>query len=381
MVKSVEKKKSSIKKRKSSTLSRKKTTNLSKVQKMKTQKSKVYPSSTERLEISNSRQRLVLIILCILLIIVLSILLLSNFPWKSYDKEKIQGLTSVNFEIEPGEVASGICYRFAALGLVDDPEKMLLALKNRGLTQKIIAGFYNLDYGLEVEDYINIITTQQRETEVTLKIYAGWTLNEIDEKLSSQGFFERNSFIEETELIKEQNKLLFSEGWFQSGSYTVSREEMAKQLAEKMFQATEKILDEYSNEIQKQNIKKEDVIIISSLLEAETHDIEQMKMISGIIRNRLKEQMPLGIDATTRYEKKDWENPLQASDFVSSSSYNTRRNKGLPITGICCPSSEALKATIFFKESPYFYYRHDSDGNIHYNLTYSDHLESGQTNP
>ncbi|MDD4082644.1 MAG: endolytic transglycosylase MltG, partial [Sphaerochaetaceae bacterium] len=227
----------------------------------------------------------------------------------------------------------------------------------------------------------NIITHPKKETEVTLKIYAGWTLNEIDEKLSNQGFFEKNSFIEETKHIKEKNKLSFSEGWFQSGVYTVNRDEIVTQLAEKMFEGTQRTLSEYSNEIQKQNLKTEDVIVIASLIEAETHDKDQMKMISGIIRNRLNQEMPLGIDATTRYEKKDWINPLQTSDFVSDSSYNTRRNKGLPITGICCSSEEALKATIFYTENPYFYYRHDANGNIHYSITYSQHLESLQENP
>jgi len=361
--------------------SRKKTTNLSKVQKMKTQRSKSSLKLAKSSEKSTSSQRIVLIVLCILLIIVLSVLLLSNFPWKSQSVEQFQGQESVAFEIKPGEVASRICYRFAELGLVDNPETMLAALKEMELTQKIIAGSYEVDYNLELEDYINIITQPQKELEITLRIYAGWTLEEIDEKLSNQGFFEKKSFIKETERIQNQNNLTFTEGWFQSGLYTVDRDQMAAQLAEKMFQATESCLSEYSSEIQKQNMTKEDLIVISSLLEAETHDIDQMEMISGIIRNRLNQEMPLGIDATTRYEKKDWETPLQASDFVSSSSYNTRRNVGLPKTGICCPSSEALKAAIFFEENPYFYYRHDKAGNIHYSLTYSDHLEIGETNP
>jgi len=375
MAKPVEKKKNPGKKINSPTVSRKKKVNLSKVQKKKIQRSKTTPKSTQEPITSNSLQRATLLVLCTLLLIVLSVLLKSSFPWKVCTPDKPQDLSSVVFEIEPGEVASGICYRFAELGLVDNPETMLTDLKKMELTQKIIAGSYQLDYGLKVEEYINIITHPNKTTEVTLKIYAGWTIDEIDEKLSNQGYFEKNRFIEETKRVAEENNLTFSEGWFQSGDYTVLRDDMPAQLAEKMFEETKKTLTEYSDEIQKQNLDKKDLIIIASLIEAETHDKDQMEMISGIIRNRLSLSMPLGIDATTRYEKKDWINPLRASDFISDSSYNTRRNKGLPITGICCPSAEALKATIFYKENPYFYYQHDGNGNIHFSITYAEHLE------
>jgi len=55
------------------------------------------------------------------------------------------------------------------------------------------------------------------------------------------------------------------------------------------------------------------------------------------------------------------------------SSYNTRKNVGLPPTPISSVSLASLKAVVNPADSDYYYYLHDSKGQIHYAKTLDEH--------
>jgi len=311
-------------------------------------------------------ERSFLLITCLVLILLLFLLVSSTDSSTNYKREWL------TLEIQSGETASQVCNDFEQIGLITSATDMLNLLKEEDLTKQIKAGTYQLEKGNSLKEYISIITTAPLSNFIEIKIYPGWTIADIDEKLSQRNYFKAGEYIRQTEIIKAEKGLSFTEGWFESGTYTVLRTDAAKELAQKMYAASIITLNSYTLI----DFSDDQIIIIATLIEAETKNVDQMAMISGIIRNRLKADMPLGIDATTRYEKKDWKNPLQASDFNSNSSYNTRRNKGLCETGICCPSSQAIIAAIVYKENSYFYYRHDEAGNIYYSKTYEEHLNA-----
>ena len=71
--------------------------------------------------------------------------------------------------------------------------------------------------------------------------------------------------------------------------------------------------------------------------------------------------MPLGIDATIRYDENNWSRPLQVSELERDRPYNTRLNRGLPPTPIGNPGlavdqgrREARRATdyLFYVVKP-----------------------------
>ena len=49
------------------------------------------------------------------------------------------------------------------------------------------------------------------------------------------------------------------------------------------------------------NLTPYDVLIIASMIEKETVAPEERRLVSAVIYNRLRNGMPLGIDATIRY--------------------------------------------------------------------------------
>jgi UPF0755 protein len=107
-------------------------------------------------------------------------------------------------------------------------------------------------------------------------------------------------------------------------------------------------------------------------------DLEEKKLIAGIIWKRYDEGIHLGIDATTRYEKviqqgAKWTDPLYFDDFARETPYNTRKKIGLPPTAIANPGEKALVSAANPMYSENYYYLHDNRGKIHYGKTLQEH--------
>ena len=93
------------------------------------------------------------------------------------------------------------------------------------------------------------------------------------------------------------------------------------------------------------NLTPYDVLIIASMIEKETVAPEERKLVAAVIYNRLRNRMPLGIDATIRYGLDvPGTEPLKKSDIESDNPYNTRRRLGLPPTPISNPGLASMRA-------------------------------------
>jgi UPF0755 protein len=119
------------------------------------------------------------------------------------------------------------------------------------------------------------------------------------------------------------------------------------------------------------NLTPYEVLIVASLIEEETKIPEERPMVARVIYNRLREGIPLGIDATSRYEAEIAGRDRGDIDFESDSPYNTRRSQGLPPTPIASPGRASIDAAINPAEGPWIYYvLEDAEG--HHFFTDSD---------
>jgi UPF0755 protein len=105
------------------------------------------------------------------------------------------------------------------------------------------------------------------------------------------------------------------------------------------------------------NLNAYDVLIIASMIERETVVPSERRLVSAVIYNRLKEKMPLAIDATLRYGLGiPGTRPLTRKQLASRSPYNTRRYKGLPPTPIGNPGVPSMRAAARPAPRNYLYY-------------------------
>jgi UPF0755 protein len=110
------------------------------------------------------------------------------------------------------------------------------------------------------------------------------------------------------------------------------------------------------------NLTVFDVLTIASMVEDEAGVPKQRKLVASVIYNRLREGMPLGIDATIRFATGNYEEPLTESELETDSPYNTRTNAGLPPGPINSPGLEAIEAAAHPAKTDYLFYVADPKG-------------------
>ncbi len=124
-----------------------------------------------------------------------------------------------------------------------------------------------------------------------------------------------------------------------------------------------------------------EIITLASILEREANDETSMKMVSGILRNRLEIGMPLQADATIEYVLETPLHELPAGQLASElrekdSPYNTYLYKGLTPTPIGNPGLMAVKAAIDPTPSEYLFYITGNDGEFYYAETLHEHNQN-----
>jgi UPF0755 protein len=106
----------------------------------------------------------------------------------------------------------------------------------------------------------------------------------------------------------------------------------------------------------RKRLTRYDVLIIASLVEREAQLDRERPLIASVIYNRLRDGMPLGIDATIRYETNNWQRPIRVSELDEDTPYNTRLRRGLPPTPIGNPGLASMKAAAKPARTDYLFF-------------------------
>jgi UPF0755 protein len=109
------------------------------------------------------------------------------------------------------------------------------------------------------------------------------------------------------------------------------------------------------------------VLIVASMVEREVAAPAERPLVAAVIYNRLKQGMPLGIDATLRYGLGiSPTQSLTAAELANPTPYNTRIHTGLPPTPIGNPGLSALRAAASPADVDYLYYLRMPGTQTHY---------------
>ena len=117
---------------------------------------------------------------------------------------------------------------------------------------------------------------------------------------------------------------------------------------------------------------------MASLIEKEVQSTEDMQLVSGILWKRLKNDMPLQVDATVTYLTGKRSTGVSTEDTKIDSPYNTYLYRGLPLGPISNPGTESIEAALHPKTSSYWYYLSAPDGKTIFSTTYEQHVQAKQ---
>lgn len=147
------------------------------------------------------------------------------------------------------------------------------------------------------------------------------------------------------------------EGFLFPATYEVFRDSKVDGLVKKQVEAFEVNLGEVDVAAAKKNgYDIRDVVVIASMVEREIAVGEERDLASSVIYNRLDNGTPLGIDATIRFEDKNYSGQILQSRLEADTPYNTRINAGLPPGPIGNPGLASLQAAAKPADTEFFYF-------------------------
>lgn len=119
-----------------------------------------------------------------------------------------------------------------------------------------------------------------------------------------------------------------------------------------------------------------EVTILASIVEEETNDYEDRRMVAGVYVNRLSKGMLLQACPTARYASGDFTlNRILKKHTQLDSPYNTYRYAGLPPGPIRIPQGESIDAVLHYAHHKYLYMcaKADFSGTHNYSSTLAQH--------
>lgn len=171
-------------------------------------------------------------------------------------------------------------------------------------------------------------------------------------------------------LTKDLEGYLFPETYFVPEGFT------AEDLLALQQKTYEENIVPLRADIAQGELTEYEVLILASILEREANDEESMKMVSGILQNRLSINMALQADASIEYVLNKPLSELTSEDLKIDSPYNTYAYPGLVPTPIGNPGIMAIKAVVYPTPSENIFYITAPDGTFHYAETFAEHNQN-----
>ncbi len=138
----------------------------------------------------------------------------------------------------------------------------------------------------------------------------------------------------------------------------------------------DKRFEKYRAAVASSTYSEIEILTIASILEKEVPRPGDMKIVAGIIYNRLKKGMPLQMDSTLGYITGKASLELTTEDLKMDSPYNTYVMKGIPPAPIGNPGDAAIRAALYPESHEYLFFLSDKSGDNHYAKTYAEHLRN-----
>jgi UPF0755 protein len=113
------------------------------------------------------------------------------------------------------------------------------------------------------------------------------------------------------------------------------------------------------------------IVVLASMVdrEANNKNATDRGNVCSVYYNRLRQDIPLGVDATLLYALGRLTPEPTAEELKLDSPYNTRTHAGLPPGPISNPGQAALQACINPPVTSYLYYFTDKQGTTHFETT------------
>ena len=270
--------------------------------------------------------------------------------------------------IPKGSTPDQIINNLQSLGVIRRGWLLRIYVRLTGSGTRLKAGEYRFPSPISPLGVLKKLEEgEQRLSRLT--VIEGWTrwdvaalLARIPE-LKLQSAEEALALFDDTSAIRDidpEAKNL--EGYLYPDTYSFQPNATPRQVVEAMVKRFRQVWGELSaKHAPPPNLTPREVVTVASLIETEAKLVEERPLVASVIYNRLRRDIPLGIDSTVIYASKaagKWRNngKVYQSDLDRDSPYNTRKVRGLPPGPIASSGQSSLEAALKPAQTDFIYY-------------------------
>lgn len=253
------------------------------------------------------------------------------------------------------------------------------------------AGTYHLSSIQGLEGMLYEIRTSGVDTNVIkLTFPEGFNVDQIAEKLDSNDVCSAQSFYEAmvsdeifakyeflSSITEKELRYRVLEGYLYPDTYEFYIGESATSVVERFLNNFQnKWTETYASKAKEMGYTVDEILRVASIIEKEAYDAEQMPIIASVLYNRLdSSSFPfINCDSTAQYID-NFKEKLEAEGTYANymKVYDTYQKTGLPVGAICCPGADAIYAALYPESTDYYFFLHDSEGNVYLASTAEEH--------
>jgi len=285
------------------------------------------------------------------------------------------------FVVAPNTPVVAIAQNLKEENLIKNTFAFRLLVAQMGIGKTIQAGDFRLSSSMSSREIAQELTHGAIDVWITLP--EGLRVEEQAEIIEKMLNFASNDVYK---FDKRQYTNIAEEGYMFPDTYLIPKDATAESIAALLRTTFEVKVDaSIFEKAKKNNLAQNQLIILASLIEKEAKTDNERPVVAGIILNRLRDGISLDVDAAVSYAKgydnanKTWWPQVTIEDYRNVKSlYNTYLNPGLPPGPISNPGLKSIEAAANPTNTPFYYYLHDSEGNIHYAETIEEHNQNIQ---
>lgn len=293
------------------------------------------------------------------------------------------GSGKVIVQIHPGDSARAIGATLEAKGVVKSAKAFARAAKADPRSTKVQPGFYALRLKMSGAKALALLLDPSSRVRGRVTIPEGLPLSKVVDRLTQFTDLKRPDILA---ALANPDVLGLppyagrkAEGFLFPATYDV---EPGSAAVDALQQLTGKFADvatelDLENRAKALHLTPYEVVIIASIVEAETPLDEDRPKVARAVLNRLAKGMPLQLDSTVNYIRAEKKARLSREDIAVESPYNTYTNKGLPPTPIDSPGQKALEAALAPATGDYIYFiTIDKAGHSLFTASYDEFLKA-----
>lgn len=275
--------------------------------------------------------------------------------------------------IDSGASSFAIAKQLKQQNIVDSAFLFRGLARLSGDARKLKSGLYHFDGNLNMFDVLNILTKGQVQ-QFRVTIPEGLRTDEMLHLLAKHS----QTAIElwQDALTQVAGSMEY-EGLFLPETYLYSKPINPQQFLQQMWRARAAIEANIAKEMNWSEAQITQNRIVASIVEKETAQPSERAWVSAAIHNRIRKRMPLQMDPTVIYglyrTQGTFSGNLRKKDLKADTPWNTYTRRGLPLTPICNPGAESLRAAAKPADVDYLYFVADGSGGHAFSSSLEEH--------